>query len=193
MAIAATEKAKTPPATFKLHDRMIAAKVGYQNGQLEGLYEALRLLVQFGGTAPDWVLGGALKIVKEHLDTAVNAKGGPGANKQSHDKFDEMHIRRWRLATAFLDAGFSKTATWLKTNRILAAHGDPTVVAGAIRASYTYVEAIRTDPLKRRQFKPWMFQSEQKVAGFITNPEHFLKLADGTFLSLSVLKKLTSK
>jgi hypothetical protein len=189
LTVKAAKSAQRGPG-FKLSERLRAAENGYKNGNLEGLYEALMLLIRVGGIAPDWVLGGAIKIVKNHLDTKATAPGGPKANAQSADKYDAMHIRRWRLAKAFLKIEPLKRDAWRRTNALLSKHGDSHVTNGSISKSYSYIEEIRSNPEALQNLMPWMFQRAKKSAAFVDNPKLPLTLADGYSVDLSNLKKL---
>src|SRR5579863_9881937 len=109
--------AKTPA------QRLDGMKKAYElSGTLWALHDALETISHFGRTAPDWVLEGAIKVVRDRLQDGKSiAKGGPAGNETVKKLQDMKHFRRWQIVTFLMTKGLSATTAFKEAVPRLAA------------------------------------------------------------------------
>lgn len=146
---------------FILSRRLMELQKSYElHGVLTSLHDAIELLRDSEAAMPEWVLNGALRVIRDRLVNPLPIqKGGPGANELAKVKNDLRHFRRWVLVCKFLNSGATKRSKKMVFKEVsdrLKSHGERSVSPEAVEKSYYKVEKEKTDPTEMWKYRPAM-------------------------------------
>jgi hypothetical protein len=143
---------KQKPFLIRLRPELDELRMFYEEGGLiAALHDALWLLLESGHPAPEWVVSGACKIVRDRLEHPLPTGDGATGNEKADYRSKMKHFHRWRCVTSLVQNG----VPWADVYAKAAAQLDGTFAEGGeetIKKSYQRVQKDLTDPQKAARY-----------------------------------------
>ncbi len=124
----------------------------FDAGIVAALHDALYVCKHSDYPMPEWVLEGALKIVRERMTRGLSKGKGPKSNDAKAFKKDHDHFRRWMAVKKLLRAGAPYDKEIFAKAVPLLEEVDAKCSEGTVKRSFDIVEKDMKAPSKARKY-----------------------------------------